>query len=363
MERKLDFKGLIKETQWNIIKQFFLNLIIAYIFPLSTISLDVYSESYSVGSELLNVFFNVFSWIYISISLIIIVSINIKSLLKRVKREMDIVYHGSMWITTVNSSSSLTILEFIEKNKHIESMQKRIKNLIQIEKEQKEDVLFKVSAMAHDLKTPLTVIKGNSELLQLSELPDVDNQCLKDIEKASYQLENYFSQLINYSKTLYLDRISLNQYNLNDLAAMIDQECAYLIGDRASYDYISKINNNYKLDINLDLMMRSIANIINNAVTYSSDSQKQIKVTLEVDNQNMMLSIWNSGSKFSEEVLSNFGKLFYREDTSRNNQLEHFGIGLAFVKQVMIIHSGELNLYNSGEGSVVKLKFPIKNNR
>ena len=83
-------------------------------------------------------------------------------------------------------------------------MQQRIKNMIQVEKDQKEDILFKVSAMAHDLKTPLTVIKGNSELLQLAPLSGVDVQCLKDIERASNQLDSYFNQLINYSKNFLL---------------------------------------------------------------------------------------------------------------------------------------------------------------
>lgn len=142
MERKLDFKALVKKTQWTIVKQFCLSVIVAYIFPLSTISIDIHSETHSIASGL-----------------------------------------------SVNTSSKLTILEFIETNKHIELMQQRIKNMIQIEKDQKEDILFKVSAMAHDLKTPLTVIRGNSELLQFAPLSGIDFQCLRDIERASNQLE------------------------------------------------------------------------------------------------------------------------------------------------------------------------------
>ena len=63
---------------------------------------------------------------------------------------------------------------------------------------------------------------------------------------------------------------------------------------------------------------------------------------------------------FSDDVLENFGKLFYREDTSRNSQFEHFGIGLAFVKQVMSIHSGDIQLQNKENGAMVKLIIPMK---
>lgn len=360
MERELDFEALVKKTQWTIVKQFCLSVIVVYIIPISTISVDIHSESRSIANGLLGVFFNVFSWIYICISLIIIVSFNIKALLKKVKKEMEIVYHGSMWINPGNTSSKLTITEFIETNKHIELMQQRIKNLIQVEKDQKEDILFKVSAMAHDLRTPLTVIKGNSELLQSAPLQGIDVQCLRDIEKASNQLDNYFNQLINYSKTFYSDQISFHQYNISDLSKILEQECAYLIGDNIDYKYETKIELEILVELDLDLIIRSVTNIVNNAVAYADNAKKKIRITLKLEENSIILNIWNNGSKFSNEVLENFGKLFYREDASRNSHLEHFGIGLAFVKQVMNIHSGEVQLENTDNGALVTLIIPIK---
>ncbi|HHD9269588.1 TPA: sensor histidine kinase, partial [Streptococcus pneumoniae] len=288
------------------------------------------------------------------------VSINIKALLTRVKQEMEIVYHSSIWLTSVNDSSNLTILEFIETNRHIESMQQRIKNMIQVEKDQKADILFKVSAMAHDLKTPLTVIKGNSELLQLAPLSGIDVQCLKDIERASNQLNSYFNQLINYSKTFYSDQISFHQYRISNLSKILEQECTYLIGDSIDYKYSTKIDRDCNIELDLDLIIRSVANIVNNAIAYADDAKKKIRVTFELADSNITLSIWNNGSKFSDDVLENFGKLFYREDTSRNSQFEHFGIGLAFVKQVMSIHSGDIQLQNKENGAMVKLIIPMK---
>ncbi|WP_153983241.1 ATP-binding protein, partial [Streptococcus suis] len=105
----------------------------------------------------------------------------------------------------------------------------------------------------------------------------------------------------------------------------------------------------------------SVSNIVNNAIAYADDVKKKIRVILELEDSSISLSIWNNGSKFSDDVLENFGKLFYREDTSRNSQFEHFGIGLAFVKQVMSIHSGDIQLQNKKNGAMVKLIIPIKN--
>lgn len=358
LECGLDFEGLVKKTKRNIIRQFCLSVVIAYIIPISTISVDFTIDSQQLGYELLKVIFNVFSWIYICVSLIAIFSFNIRHFFKTIKREMDIVYHHSIWLSPNNSSSSLTLHEFIETNKRINFMQQKIKNMIEIEKHQKEDVLFRVSAMAHDLKTPLTVIKGNSELLQFAELSEVDQQCLKDIERASGQLDNYFNQLINYSRILYDETVLLNKFDVKNLVKIIQQECAYLIGEKIEYKYTSYIATDFSVDIDLDLIIRSITNIINNAIFYADDFRKIVNVTLREESGYLVISIWNNGSEFSEDVLANFGKLFYREDTSRTSQLQHFGIGLAFVKQVMARHSGELTLKNTNHGALVEMLIP-----
>ena len=107
--------------------------------------------------------------------------------------------------------------------------------------------------------------------------------------------------------------------------------------------------------------MNTLLEITLTTRAYADDSKKRIRVIFELEDGSIALSIWNNGSKFSDDVLKNFGKLFYREDISRNSQFEHFGIGLAFVKQVMSIHSGDIQLQNKEKGAMVKLIIPIKN--
>lgn len=358
LEHGLDFEGLVKQTRWRIIRQFCFSIVIAYLIPVMTISIDVSIGSQHLGQELMKLFFNLFSWVYMCLSLVIIVSINIRRLLKTIKREMDTVYHQSMWVSSNESALHLTLHEFIETNKHIEWMQGKIKQMIKTEQQQKEDVLFRVSAMAHDLKTPLTVIKGNSELLQLASLSEVDQQCLKDIERASNQLDHYFNQLIQYSKTFYEEQVCLKPVDGKQLEQIIQQECAYLIGEDIDYHYISDIDTHFTIMVDIDLMVRSVTNVVNNAIDYADDSQKEITVTLRQEHGYLVIGIWNNGSAFSEDVLAHFGKLFYREDSSRSSQMQHFGIGLAFVKQVMERHSGQLVLKNTNLGALVELFLP-----
>lgn len=116
---------------------------------------------------------------YISFVLLIIVSLNIRRMLRIIKREMDIVYHKSLWMEPQPGGEGLMLSEFRETNSRIDEMQRQIEEMIEKEKRQKEELLFKVSAASHDLRTPLTVIQGNTDLLLYSDLKEEDRVCLE----------------------------------------------------------------------------------------------------------------------------------------------------------------------------------------
>ena len=202
------FKQLIRHTCFKIIQQFLICTAILYLTPLLSVSVQLVNiDNNTVSDAFRSVFFNVFSWIYICISLIII------------KKEMDIVYCNSMSLykTDSNVKDNLTLKEFIETSKHIDKMQKKIHNMIQNERAQKEELIFKVSAASHDLKTPLTIIQGNSELMLYSDLNEYQEQCLTDIIVASQQMKHYFNEFISYSKTFYDDKSEWNYYLISDV--------------------------------------------------------------------------------------------------------------------------------------------------
>ena len=95
-----------------------------------------------------------------------------RNLLEKIKQETIIVYNQSLLgDTNENNSAKLTLIELIETRQKIQEMQATIKKIIQSEKQQKQELMFQVSAAAHDLKTPLTVIQGNAQFLQSMDIP------------------------------------------------------------------------------------------------------------------------------------------------------------------------------------------------
>ena len=352
MENKISFKQLVQKTCLTIIVEFVIAILVLYLLPLLSISIKVAGEE-TAHSVLLNIF----SWIYICIALLVIVSFNIRQLLLKIHKEMNIVYHQSMWLEPNNLTESLTITEFIETNQKINQMQQQIEGMLEKERQQKKALVFKVSAASHDLKTPLTVIQGNSELLAHSAIEEKYLPYLQDIKIASSRMIEYINRLLLYSKTFYENENEWKEYSLQDVIESIDQEIHYLLKDKSivTFQYDEQVDKNTIVYLHLNYVLRAVMNMMQNAVEYCKADKKAIKVNVQYAYQRLVISVWNNGSYLTEETLQKADSLFYRNDKNRNMNDVHFGIGLAFVKRVSELHHGTLEIKNEDDGVKVTI--------
>ena len=352
MENKISFNQLVQKTCLKIIVEFVIAILVLYLLPLLSISIQVPGEETAYP-----VFLNIFSWIYICIALLVIVSLNIRQLLLKIHKEMNIVYHKSMWLESTDLTESLTILEFLETNQKINHMQQQIEGMLEKERRQKEALAFKVSAASHDLKTPLTVIQGNSELLSQSAIEGKYLPYIQDIKIASNRMIEYINRLLLYSKTFYENENEWKEYSLQDVIESIDQEIHYLLKDKSIviFQYDEQIDKNATVYLHLNYVLRAVMNMMQNALEYSQADKKSIKVDLQYTHQQLVISVWNNGAHLTEETLQHADSLFYRKDKNRNLNDAHFGIGLAFVKRVSELHHGTLEIKNEDDGVKVTI--------
>ena len=352
MENKISFKQLVQKTCFSIIIEFVLAILVLYLLPLLSISIKIAGEETAHP-----VLLNIFSWIYICIALLVIVSFNIRQLLLKIHKEMNIVYHQSMWLEPNNLTESLTITEFIETNQKINQMQQQIEGMFEKERQQKEALVFKVSAASHDLKTPLTVIQGNSELLAHSAIEEKYLPYLQDINIASNRMIEYINRLLLYSKTFYENENEWKEYSLQDVIESIDQEIHYLLKDKSivTFQYDEQVDKNTIVYLHLNYVLRAVMNMMQNALEYCKADKKAIKVNVQYAYQQLVISVWNNGSHLTDETLQNADSLFYRNDKNRNMNDTHFGIGLAFVKRVSELHHGILEIKNEDDGVKVTI--------
>ena len=214
-----------------------------------------------------------------------------------------------------------------------------------------------LSALAHDLKTPLTIIRGNTELLFETSLSTEQRECAEYIENSSLQMQDYVQTLIEATKSWDSYQPCMKKVNMGSLLMrlknQIDGLCAVnnitLHWDCGQYPaYITADH---------DLLIRMLVNVLSNAVEHTPQGGN---VTFEVWEYNNELSfrITDTGTGFSDEALKHATERFFMDDDSRNSK-SHYGIGLYVAASIAKKHGGKILLENSVVASGAKVTIQI----
>ena len=304
--------------------------------------------------------FNNLSYIFIAVLFftlsfikITIFSIKLNREFKKIENLTKIIDKNCLDIPNINSK----IYEFNNIINSIKHISNELKHFLNEEINQKNIQKFQMACLSHDIKTPLTIIKGNAELLQLDLTEEEQKECINFIIKSSDTIENYIDLIIQYYKLNSSLGILFNKINLKELIETINLEIlAYL----KNSNVIFKIKNNTNLnefDGNFIHIKRSLINLINNAYEYSKKDKFTILLNIEEIENNIYFSVNSSGSIFSDYILENGGNIFFKDDKGRDDK--HYGLGLSYVNEVCKQHNGKFNLKNENNISVVILSFPI----
>lgn len=221
----------------------------------------------------------------------------------------------------------------------------------QAEKIQKEQI----AALAHDLKTPLTVIQGNIDLLTETNLDDEQKLYSGYITDSSEQMHAYIKTLIEISRasagyTICKKTCDTKEF-LNELETQIRALC-YAKGKRLEVK-IGCLPN--QITIDKTLLQRAISNIVNNALDYAKEAGI-VKMQFKEEKGRMQITVIDDGKGFSEEALRHAKEQFYMENQSRSSKM-HFGMGLYIASCIAQQHGGKIKLENSAEtgGAMVTL--------
>lgn len=225
-------------------------------------------------------------------------------------------------------------------------------NLEQTRKEQ-------IASLAHDIKTPLTIIKGNSELLIESELNNEEKEYAKFITKNAKQIEDYIRILIEISNTEKALSVQISNVDSHEFVANIQNQLNAIANvKKLKVDFLVEALPP-KLNIDKNLLYRGIMNLVSNAVDYTPHGGKMLfEVQSSVDN--ISFKITDSGRGFSNEDMKSGTNQFYMGDNSRVSKV-HYGMGLYITQNIINQHNGSLQIGNSKitGGGEVTIKIPI----
>ncbi|MFA9423856.1 MAG: sensor histidine kinase [Sedimentibacter sp.] len=211
-------------------------------------------------------------------------------------------------------------------------------NLEQTKKEQ-------ISALAHDLKTPLTIIKGNTELLSDTTLSKEQREYINYISKNTGQIDQYIKTLMEISNSEKALSLKIERTNTQNFIDIIHSQLEALANTKSLGIEITNIDVPEEIVIDPDLLYRAIMNVISNAVDYSP---KNGKIYFEANyiNDKISFIITDSGKGFSSEDIESATKQFYMGDRSRASKV-HYGIGLFIAEGIIKLHGGILEIANS----------------
>lgn len=213
-----------------------------------------------------------------------------------------------------------------------------------------------VSNISHDLKTPLTAIRGYVEgiLDGVASSP----QKVRDYLTTIYNKTNDMTKLID--ELLYYSRVSGNEFSYNfektNVKEFFDDyvKDLYLELDtiRINFSYSANVDADTMIDIDREQIKRALNNIVANAVKYMDKEDPEIHFRVKETMDAINIRISDNGRGIDEKDLPHIFERFYRSDASRNTKLGGSGIGLSIVKKVIENHEGSVvAMSKSGVGT------------
>ncbi len=217
-----------------------------------------------------------------------------------------------------------------------------------------------ISSLAHDIKTPLTIIRGNAELMKESCSDSEAMKYNQHILESAGEIEHYLELLMDMIKSESSIDFNPVKIDTKTFFKKVESQGKALAARRDLQFENSKGENVpefFRGDENL--LYRALLNVISNAVEYSPEGGK-INFKLERKDHRISFSVEDSGKGFSREQLQLAGEQFYRGDSGRTSRT-HYGMGLFIAKSFMKLNGGCMKLLNSEitGGALVILEMPL----
>ncbi len=216
-----------------------------------------------------------------------------------------------------------------------------------------------ITDAGHEIKTPLTIINADVDILKM----DVEeNEYLDDIKKQSNRLAELTNDLIKLARM----EESKNDIQLIDIPAS-----EIILETAASFQTIAK-SLNKELVIQVQPMLTMLGDkskvehlitiLLDNAIKYSPDGET-VKLSFERRGKRLLLSVNNVSSvRLSADDIRHIFDRFYRADQSRNSETGGHGIGLSIAQAIVNLHGGKIGAASpDGKTFVITASFPARN--
>lgn len=250
--------------------------------------------------------------------------------------------------------------EIGEMYRNYEDMRLRLKESAQEKLEHEQQNKELIRNISHDLKTPITTIRGYAEGLMegVATTPEKQQKYLKTIYNKANDMNNLINELTLYS-SIDNNRIPYNFRKLNVadyFGDCVEEVGMDMEGRGIKLNYSNLTAPDTIVIADPEQLKRVINNIVSNSVKYMdrNDDHGQIDIRILDEVDSIRIEIEDNGRGIAQKDLANIFERFYRTDSSRNSKHQGSGIGLSIVKKIIEDHGGYIwATSHEGEGTTM----------
>lgn len=211
------------------------------------------------------------------------------------------------------------------------------------------------NAVAHELKTPLGIIRNFTENLLEHTQDEKESYYLEQIVKQTETMKEMTQEMIYISK-LDSEQLKLKKEPVS-LLTLIEEQYEKLepLANEKNLEIRYKIEDQFVAHGDKLYLEKAIWNLLSNAIVYNRrDGIIAVQITSE------MCSIENTGTPISKDALPHVFDMFFTSDESRNSKDKHLGLGLYLVKRILDLHHLKVTIENTEFGVKVTVRKPAK---
>ena len=227
-----------------------------------------------------------------------------------------------------------------------EEMRVKLKEQIEISMQYEKDNKELISNISHDLKTPITAIKGYIEGIMdgVADTPEKQEKYLKTIYTKATDMEHLIEELFLFSKldsnsiAYSFQKVNLNDY-FNDCIEEISMDLERRNIGLGFFNYVDK---NCVIIADPEQLKRVIINIVENSAKYIENPRGLINIRLHDEPEFIQVEIEDNGKGIAPDELPYIFERCYRTDSSRNSSKGGSGLGLSIAKKIVEEHGGRI---------------------
>lgn len=250
-----------------------------------------------------------------------------------------------------------TIRQFSQALQTMETLRAELADALQTQWEQEQERDRRLTALTHDLKTPLTIIRGNAELLDEAEMDDQNRSALAAILRGADRAEGYLADL----RTVCRAQALTSPVSCFAAASFVEELTTVGRALCAPHNIRFRVENtlpdNRQFFAPREDFHRAVENLLANAARFTPEAGL-VTLRFTEETSTLRITVTDTGPGFSARILQHGGQMFLTDDDARSDG--HQGLGLYFTGDFARRHGGRLQLSNrpSGGGCAV-LEWPI----